>query len=81
MSKLMQNLVVFMEPSEDSSNVSLKAGNLYLNRFCIDEAAAFELSGVHYLQKSSDFNSWDEREIESKSKEKGKEFYTLIVLF
>ena len=53
MSKIMQNLVVLMEPSEDSWETHLKSGNMILNRFCIDEDAAFELSGVNYLQKSS----------------------------
>jgi len=52
MSKSMQNLVVLMEPSEDADEVSLKAENMILNRFCIDENAAFELSGVNYLKKS-----------------------------
>ena len=46
----MKNLVVFIEPSEDASNISLKAAKLYLNRFCIDEGAACELSGVYYLK-------------------------------
>ena len=54
MSKIMQNLVVLMEPSEDAHRVSLKAGNMILNRFCIDEDAAFELSGINYLKKTSD---------------------------
>ena len=46
MSKNMQNLVVFIEPSEDAHRTDLKAGNMILNRFCIDEDAAFELSRV-----------------------------------
>ena len=49
----MQNLVVFMEPSETAWRTPLKAGNMILNRFCIDEDAAFEFSGVNYLKKSS----------------------------
>ena len=49
-SKKMQNLVVFMEPTEDASNISMKGGNMILNRFCIDEDAAFELSEVNYLR-------------------------------
>ena len=49
-SKSMQNLVVLMEPSEHASNISSKAGMMILNRFCIDEDAAFELSGVHHLK-------------------------------
>ena len=52
MSKIMQNLVVLMEPSEDADDVPLKTGNMILNRFCIDEDAAFELSGVNYLRKT-----------------------------
>ena len=47
----MQNLVVMMEPSENAWVTSLKGGRMILNRFCIDEDAAFELSGVNYLKK------------------------------
>ena len=46
-------LVVLMEPSEEACRTPLKGGNMILNRFCIDEDAAFELSGVNYLKKSS----------------------------
>ena len=53
MSKIMQNLVVLMEPSKDAHNNSLEGGNMVLNRFCIDEDAAFELSGVNYFKKLS----------------------------
>ena len=53
MSKVMQNLVVLMEPFEDAYRIDMKAGNMILNRFCINEDAAFELSGVDYLRKSS----------------------------
>ena len=51
MPKIMQNLVVLMEPSGDAHITPLKGGNMILNRFCIDEDAAFELSGVNYLKK------------------------------
>ena len=54
MSKIMQNLIVLMEPYERAENFSLKGGNMCLNRFCIDEDAAFELSGVHYLEELSE---------------------------
>ena len=54
-SKTKQNLVVLMEPSEYAYDVSSKAVNMILNRFCIDEDAAFELSGVNYLQEKSFF--------------------------
>ena len=41
----MQNLAVLMEPSDNAHDISLRAGNMLLNRFCIDENAAVELSG------------------------------------
>ena len=53
MSERMQNLVILMEPALDGDNVSEKAGNMILNRFCIDEDAAIELSGVNYLKEAS----------------------------
>ena len=46
----MQNLVVLMEPCKDAHDISLKGGRLFFNRFCIDEDAACELSGVYYLK-------------------------------
>ena len=46
-------MVFLMEPSS-ASVISLKVGNMCLNRFCIEEDAAFELSGVYYLRESSD---------------------------
>ena len=52
MPKSMQNLVFFIEPPKSAYEASLKAANMYLNRFCIDEDAAFELSGVR------DFENW-----------------------
>ena len=49
----MQNLVVLINPADyfQTYETSLKAGNMCLNRFCIDEDAAFEFSGVYYLKK------------------------------
>ena len=69
---LMQNLVILMEPSKDLTMISLKGGNMCLNRFCIDEDAQFELSGVHYLTSSDDI-------IQSRTqrKSKGKGYTTL----
>ena len=52
----MQNLVVFIERSEDASNISWQAAKLYLNRFCIDEESACELSGVYYLETEEPLN-------------------------
>ena len=64
----MQNLVVLIEPSENAYNINLKAGNMFLNRFCIDEDAAFELSGVHYLKKSSCYITYGDPKRKSEGK-------------
>ena len=47
--QILQDLVLLMDPPKDGSDISLKAGNMLLNRFCIDEEAGFESSGVYYL--------------------------------
>ena len=49
-----------MEPSEDAYNIDLKSGNMCSNRFSIDEEAAFEISGVHYLEETLDDNMFDD---------------------
>ena len=72
MSKIMQNLVVMMEPPTDACDISLKAGRMCLNRFCIDEDAAFELSRVYYFEKSPGENMSAEK-FKVKSKSKGRE--------
>ena len=46
----MQNVVLLIDPLVQASDVSSKAGNMYLNRFCIDEEAAFESTGVYSSQ-------------------------------
>ena len=51
MPKFLQNIVMLMEPPERPWNISLKAGNMYLNRFCIEEDAEIESFGVFYLKK------------------------------
>ena len=78
MSKVMQNLVVLMEPSKDANDFSMRTGNMILNRFCIDEDAAFELSGVNYLKKSSiDMEIGESKELKVQRKQKGKAYSSL----
>ena len=47
----MQNLVVLMDPPPKAWDESVKEGSMILNRFCIDEDAGFELSGISCLKK------------------------------
>ena len=78
MAKIMQNLVVFMEPSENAFEISLEGGNMILSRFCIDEDAAFELSGVYSLKKLSLDKEVEDSQwlikFKLKTEEKGKEY-------
>ena len=72
----MQNLVVLIDPSIFAFDVSSKAGNMLLNRFCIDEDAAFELSEVKYFKKGGPnkvlrINTPDTR---SNKRKKGKDY-------
>ena len=77
----MQNLIVLMEPSKDGDEVSLKTGNMIFNRFCIDEDAAFELSGVHYLKTSSSKMMYrDSLKYEEKRLVKGKGSFIQVYL-
>ena len=50
----MKNIIVLIEPQVETYHPHWKLANLYMNRFSIDEDAAFELLGVYYLQKYSD---------------------------
>ena len=54
-----QNVVLLMEPCDSAADVSLKAGNMLLNRFCIDEDAAFESTGVYYLKEQNTSWKWE----------------------
>ena len=42
---------MLMEPSNNAFDVSLRAANMCLNRFCIDEDAGYECSGVYDLKE------------------------------
>ena len=51
--KMKQQVILFIEPAEEEWRCQESIGNLYLNRFAIDEDTAYEVLGVYYLQQSS----------------------------
>ena len=69
----MQNMFVLMNPHDSAWDVSVKGGNMILNRFCIDEDAGFELSGISCLK-----STFVTRE---KLEEKGKEYSSCSFVF
>ena len=56
----MQNVVVLINSIEEAYDISLKAVNMYLNRLCIDEEAAFESTGVYFLREFEQIVLWKE---------------------
>ena len=46
-------IILFIEPAKEEFICSESIGNLYLNRFAIDEDAAHEVLGIHYLKQWS----------------------------
>ena len=51
--KKRQNTFLLFEPPVDPWNFPSKVGYSYMNRFTIDEDAAFELIGVDHLSETS----------------------------
>ena len=50
MSKFNQKIVLFIEPEYEAYIKSSKIGNLFLNRFAIDEDAKNEILKICYLE-------------------------------
>ena len=49
----MQKIVLFIDSSEYAWRTPLKIGNLFINRFAVDEEAASEILKIFELEKGS----------------------------
>ena len=49
----MQKIVFFIEPSDRAFDTPFKIGNLFMNRFAVDEDAASEILKIFELEKTS----------------------------
>ena len=56
----MQKIVIFIEPNDEAFIKPFKLGNLFMNRFAIDEAEGFEILKICELEKASWNISWPE---------------------
>ena len=77
----MQKIVLFIEPTDDAWSTPLKSGNLFMNRFAVDEDAASEVLKIFELEKTSDEMSYQSHPnyknfIEERN-EKGKDLFNL----
>ena len=68
----MQDLYFFFEKSECKTRTPFKIGNSFLNRFAIEEDAAFEINAVKFLRTSNAKMAevWNEEEYEKHSKKR-----------
>ena len=77
----MQKIVLFIEPIDDLCFTPLKIGNLFMNRFVVDEDAASEVLKIFELEKTSyelshpryKYNSLYDFEAKGLRKQKGKD--------
>ena len=64
MSKLMQKIVLFIEPTDSDYGSASTIGNLYMNRFAIDEDAGHEIVKIYEVssQRGRLFHSEEKKE-------------------
>ena len=48
-----KNITLAVDQTDNAWSTPIKYSKMILNRFCIDEDAAFELSGLYYLNAKS----------------------------
>ena len=49
--KLKQKIILFIEPNDEDRKSPTSIGNLYMNRFAIDEDAADEILNIYHLKQ------------------------------
>ena len=49
----MQKIILFVEPTDDAFMTPAKVGNMFINRFAIDENSASEILNIFELAKTS----------------------------
>ena len=80
----MQKIVLFIEANDDEFCTPAKIGHLFMNRFGVDEDAAFEVINVLELGKTSRKMSWpNDPEYPNfvfKRKEKGMGLFIVICI-
>ena len=74
----MQKIVLFVELNDEAFIRPFKLGNLFTNRFAIDEAEGFEILKICELEKTSWKISWPKcpeyHDCENERKQKGMDF-------
>ena len=80
----MQKIILFIEPNEDAWFTPAKIGDLFMNRFAVDEDTAFEVINVLELGKTSAKMSRlkdpQYENFENERKEKGMGFVSMVCI-
>ena len=78
----MQKIILFIEPFEDAFETPTKIGDIFMNRFAIDEDASCEILKRFELAKASDEMSWPNGEnyknFVEERKQKGMDHFVVI---
>ena len=79
----MQKIILFIEPSDDATETPAKIGDIFMNRFAIDEDSSCEILKRFELGKSSVDMSWSKREnydnFVKERNQKGMDHFFLIL--
>ena len=85
MPKYMHQVIFLIEPNDDKYWTNEKIGNIFMNRFTIDEDAAFEILKIFELQKTSEQMAFDihptQKDFSLKIVQKGLGFITISSIF
>ena len=79
----MQKIILFVEPSDDAFETPAKIGDIFMNRFAIDENASCEILERFEIGKNSEEMSWSGAEnyesFVEERKQKGMDHFIVIV--
>ena len=64
----MQKIILFIEPNDDAFMTPAKIGDIFMNRFAIDENASCEILKKFELGKTSFDMHWSRRHRETRKK-------------
>ena len=62
MPELKQHVVLFIEPTDQADETPTNIGNLYMNRFAIEEDAACEIINIYKLHEKNHYPTKEEKE-------------------
>ena len=76
----MQKIILFVEPNDDAFSTPAKIGDIFMNRFAIDEEISCEILKRFELGKTSLEMTWyKQKNFVEEQKQKGMDHYSVII--